>query len=95
MAQGSKALAEEAVLENLEAQADRPLQLLLCAGEFSLAMVLLQRGDQVDEEMAVFTSIGRPKLQFNYPENWTIKELQGLSGGRTGVDIKLTVRDEI
>jgi len=46
------------------------------------------------EKMAVFTSIGRPQLQFNYPERWTIKELQGLPEGRTGVDIKLTVRDE-
>jgi hypothetical protein len=46
------------------------------------------------EKMAVFTSIGRPKIQFNYPERWTNEELQGLSGGRTGVDIKLTVRDE-
>jgi len=46
------------------------------------------------EKMAVFTSIGRPKLHFNYPERWTIEELQGLSGGRTGVDIKLTVQDE-
>ena len=46
------------------------------------------------EKMAVFTSIGRPRLQFNYPERWTIKELQGLPEGRTGVDVKLTVRDE-
>ena len=46
------------------------------------------------EKMAVFTSIGRPKLQFNYPERWTSEEVQGLSDGRTGVDIKLTVRDE-
>lgn len=46
------------------------------------------------ERMAVFTSIGRPKLQFNYPESWITEELQGLSDGRTGVDIKLTVRDE-
>jgi hypothetical protein len=45
VAQGSKALAEEAVLQNLEEQADRPLQLLLCAGEFSLDMVILQPSD--------------------------------------------------
>lgn len=46
------------------------------------------------EKMVVFTSTGRPKLQFNYPESWTIKELQGLPEGRTGVDIKLAVRNE-
>jgi hypothetical protein len=46
------------------------------------------------EKMAVFTSSGRPKLKFKHPESWTAEELHGLSGGRTGVDIKLTVRDE-
>ena len=46
------------------------------------------------EKMAIFTSFGRPKIQFNYPESWTNEELQGLSDGRTGVDIKLTVRDK-
>ncbi len=46
------------------------------------------------EKMAVFTTTGQPKLQFIHPESWTTEELQGLSGGRTGVDIKLTVRDE-
>jgi len=37
------------------------------------------------EKMAVFTSIGRPKVHFNYPERWKTEELQGLSDGRTGV----------
>ena len=46
------------------------------------------------EKMVVFTSTGRSKLQFNYPESWTIKELQGLPDGRTGVDIKRVVRDK-
>ncbi len=46
------------------------------------------------EKMTDFTSIGRPKLQFNYPERWTSEEVQELSAGRTGVDIKLIVRDE-
>ncbi len=46
------------------------------------------------EKMAVFTSTGRPRLQFNYPQSWTIKELQGLPDGRTGVDIKRVVRDK-
>ena len=52
MAQGSQAPAEEAILQDLEAQADRPLQLLLCAGQLALRMVILQRGDQVCEEVA-------------------------------------------
>ena len=46
------------------------------------------------EKMTVFTSSGQQELKFNYPESWATEELQGLSGGRTGVDIKLTVRDE-
>ncbi len=45
------------------------------------------------EKMTVFTSTGRPKLKFKYPESWTIEELRGLMGGRTGVDLKLAVRD--
>ena len=52
MAQGSQASAEEAILQDPEAKAYRPLQLLLCAGEFPFSMVFLQRGHQVCEEMA-------------------------------------------
>ena len=47
------------------------------------------------EKVAVFTSSGQPELKFSHPESWKADELQGLSGGRTGVDIKLTVRDEM
>lgn len=50
--------------------------------------------DSYAEKMANFTSIGQPRLQFNYPESWTIEELDGLSNGRTGVDVKLAVRNE-
>jgi hypothetical protein len=46
------------------------------------------------EKMGVFTSIGRPELQFNYPESWKIKELQGLAKGRTGVDINRVAQND-
>jgi hypothetical protein len=51
MAQGSQASAEETILQDLEAKAHRPLQLLLCTGEFPFSVVFLRRGHQICEEM--------------------------------------------
>jgi hypothetical protein len=48
---GRQASAEEAIFQDLEAKAYRPLQLLLCTGEFPFSMVFLQRGHQIREEM--------------------------------------------
>lgn len=46
------------------------------------------------EKMATFTSTGGPRLQFHYPETWTLEELKELGAGRNGVDIKLVVRND-
>jgi len=52
VAQVSQASAKEAILQDAKAQADRPLQLLLCSGQLPCGMVILQRSYQVCEEMA-------------------------------------------
>lgn len=46
------------------------------------------------EKMAVFTSTGTPRLQFNYPKAWTIEEVPGSAPGRVGVDLKWIMRGE-
>ncbi len=52
MDQKVQAHAKAAILPDIETEADRPLQLLLCAGEFSCGVVILQSGDKVCEEVA-------------------------------------------
>jgi hypothetical protein len=51
VAQGFQASAEEAILQGPKEQTDRPLQLLLCSGEFPFGVVVLWRSHQVCEEV--------------------------------------------
>jgi len=40
------------------------------------------------EKMVVFTSTGKPKLEFHHPADWTIEEVPGSAPGVVGVDLK-------
>ncbi len=44
--------------------------------------------------MADFTSAGTPRFRFTYPKEWEIQAHPPVQTGRTGVDMRLVVRDE-
>jgi hypothetical protein len=62
VAQGFQASAEETFLQGPKEQTDRPLQLLLCSGEFPFGVVILWRSYQICEEV-VESQEPKEKLQ--------------------------------
>jgi hypothetical protein len=46
------------------------------------------------EPTVTFTSSRTPELEFKYPKNWTIKNIEGPAPKATGLDLKWVTRDE-
>jgi len=53
-----------------------------------------KEASQYAEPMDTCVITGPPRLEFQYPKDWQLKEAQGLPSGKCGVDISLVGQDE-
>lgn len=61
----------------------------------AVSFTLQQKEDSpYAEPMVSYSNTGETRLEFRYPEDWHLKEAQGLPSGKSGVDISLVVQDE-